>query len=259
MAKKKKKTETEGPPDIGMVMTVSLFLILLTFFILLNSIAVIDESRTLAAIGSLIGAFGALPGGMSPLADGTSILPPTAPLAEEELTVEQILAVMTKGRIAHPVGEIEVTEIKGGEVITISAKALFAENNLKINTSIQPFLNRLGSFINRADYAVEIIGHTDGGSSQEKGYKSNWEQSALMAMEVLKYFVSNSQIAAERLTAYGYGGNRPVASNDTVHSRAGNRRVEIVLKYRAPDYVKRIFKKKSSSYFTYKKFDFKIF
>lgn len=258
MAKKKKKTETEGPPDIGMVMTVSLFLILLTFFILLNSIAVIDESRTLAAIGSLIGAFGALPGGMSPLADGESILPPTAPLAEEELTVEQILAVMTKSRAAM-VGEIKVTEIKGGELITISEKALFADNNLKINVSIQPFLNKLGSFINRADYAVEIIGHTDTGSSQEKGYRSNWVLSALMALEVLKYFVSNSQIAAERLTAYGYGGRRPVASNETVHSRAGNRRVEIVLKYRAPAHVKRIFKKKSSSYFTYKKFDFKIF
>ncbi|MBW2681247.1 MAG: flagellar motor protein MotB, partial [Deltaproteobacteria bacterium] len=62
---KKKKIDDDGA-DIGMVMTVSLFLILLTFFILLNSIAVIDEHRSRMAIGSLIGAFGGLPGGLSP-------------------------------------------------------------------------------------------------------------------------------------------------------------------------------------------------
>ena len=80
-----------------------------------------------------------------------------------------------------------------------------------------------------------------------------------MALKVLKYLVSESTIAPERLTAYGYGSSRPVTSNDSIHSRAQNRRVEIALKYRAPDYVKRIFKKRSPGFFTYKKFDFKIF
>jgi chemotaxis protein MotB len=79
MDKKKKNIDDDGA-DIGMVMTVSLFLILLTFFILLNSIAVIDEHRSRMAIGSLIGAFGGLPGGLSPLETGKSIMPPSAPM-----------------------------------------------------------------------------------------------------------------------------------------------------------------------------------
>jgi hypothetical protein len=35
--------------------------------------------------------------------------------------------------------------------------------------------------------------------------------------------------------------------------------VDIVLKYRAPLYVKRIFRKKPAGIFTYKDFDFRIF
>jgi tetraacyldisaccharide 4'-kinase len=42
---KKKKVADEEPVDVGAAMTVSLFLILLTFFILLNSIAVLDDKR----------------------------------------------------------------------------------------------------------------------------------------------------------------------------------------------------------------------
>ena len=209
MASKKRKIDDESAGGIGMMMTVSLFMILLTFFILLNSIAVMDESRIRMALGSLMGAFGGLPGGLSPMASGDDIVPPSAPLMEEDLTVEQLVALLTK-----PVP---------------------------------------------GDFPVEIVGHTDAGMPQEKGYTSNWELSTLSALRVLKYFVSESKVAPKRLTASGQSSHHPIASNETVRSRATNRRVEIILRYKASDYVKRIFKKKSSGYFTYKKFDFKIF
>ena len=99
--KKKKKIDDDGA-DIGIVMTVSLFLILLTFFILLNSIAVLDEHRSRVAIGSLIGAFGGLPGGLSPMKAGKNIMPPSAPMIDEELTIKQILSyINNKGRLGR--------------------------------------------------------------------------------------------------------------------------------------------------------------
>lgn len=259
MARKKKKEENQTKADVGMVMTVSLFLILLTFFILLNSIAVLDDIRIRRAIGSLIGAFGGLPGGLSALATGESILPPSAPMMDEELSVDQLMAYINKQPTLAMAGSLRVENTEDGEMITITEKALLAADRSVINPSITPFLKKLGSLINKGDYPVEIIGHTDGGVPQDKGYKSNWELSTLTALKVLKHFVSESKIASERLTAYGFGSSRPVVSNDTVHSRAQNRRVEIALRYRAPDYVKRIFKKRSPGFFTYKKFDFKIF
>lgn len=258
MASKKRKTDDESVANIGITMTVSLFLILLTFFILLNSIAVMDESRTRLALGSLMGAFGGLPGGLSPLATGTDIMPPSAPMIQQELTVEQLMALMQK---PAPVvaDEIRVHKIEEGALVSINAKDLFTKDGAGINPILRPFLSKLGSLIKKGDFPVEIIGHTDAGVSQEKGYMSKWELSALSALRVLKYFVTESKVASRRLTASGQSSHHPIASNDTVHSRAANRRVEIILRYKAPDYVKRIFKKKSSGYFTYKKFDFKIF
>jgi chemotaxis protein MotB len=258
MAKKKKKIGTENPPDIGVVMTVSLFLILLTFFILLNSIAVMDESRTRMAIGSLMGAFGGLPGGLSPLATGADILPPSAPLVEEELTIEQLLAILNRS-VPVVAGEISLQKIEEGALVSINEKDLFTEDRTGINPTMRPFLNKLGSIIKKEDFPVEIIGHTDAGASQEKGYTSNWKLSALSALRLLKYFVSESKVDPRRLTASGQSSHQPIASNATLRSRAANRRVEINLRYKAPDYVKRIFKNKPSGYFTYKKFDFKIF
>jgi hypothetical protein len=120
MDKKKKKIDGEGA-DIGMVMTVSLFLILLTFFILLNSIAVIDEHRSRMAIGSLIGAFGGLPGGLSPLETGKSIMPPSAPMVKEELTLEKLLSYMNKETATWP-GDIRVEKVKDKLIITINEK-----------------------------------------------------------------------------------------------------------------------------------------
>lgn len=258
MGKRKKKSDDDSEANIGMVMTVSLFLILLTFFILLNSIAVFDENRTRVAIGSLIGAFGGLPGGLSPMESGKSVLPPSAPMIEEELTIEQLMSYV-KRDLKELAGNIKLETVGDQKRIVINEAGLFMGNGFEIKPSIQPLLDKLGEVINKGSFPVEIAGYTDNVEHTEKGYKSNWEMSAIMALKVLKYFVSQCGVLPNRLTAYGCESNHPIASNESVQSRAQNRRVEIDLKYKAPEYIKRIFKKKPAGFFTYKKFDFEIF
>ena len=258
MNKKKKKKIDDDGADIGMVMTVSLFLILLTFFILLNSIAVIDEKKKSIAIGSLIGAFGGLPGGLSPLETGKSIMPPSAPMVKEELSLERLLSYMNKATTTWP-GDIRVEEVGDKLIITINEKVLFSEDRSDIKSSILPILDKLCGIIKKGNYPVEIVGHTDNMKTEKKGYGSNWELSALMAIQLAKYFISKGAVSSKRLNPYGSGSFRPTSSNDTRQSRSQNRRVEIILNYKAPNYIKRVFRKKPSGFFTYKKFDFKIF
>jgi chemotaxis protein MotB len=258
MGKRKKKNDDDSGVDVGMVMTVSLFLILLTFFILLNSISVKDDNRTRLAIGSLIGAFGGLPGGLSPMESGKSVLPPSAPMTEEELTLEQLMSYV-KRDLNELTGDLKLETVGDRKRIIINEAGLFIGNGLKINPSIQPLLDKLGQVINEGSFPVEIAGYTDNTAHPEKGFKSNWEMSTIMALQVLKYFVSQCGVLPKRLTAYGCGSNNPVTSNESKLSRAQNRRVEIDLKYNAPAYIKRIFKKKPAGFFTYKKFDFNIF
>ncbi|MBU1161911.1 MAG: OmpA family protein, partial [Proteobacteria bacterium] len=156
-------------------------------------------------------------------------------------------------------GDIKLEIIGGQKRIIINEAGLFMGNGFKIKPSIQPLLDKLGQIINKGSFPVEIAGYTDNVIHTEKGYESNWEMSAIMALNVLKYFVSQCGVLPDRLTAYGCGSNNRITSNESIQSRAQNRRVEIDLKYKAPEYIKRIFKKNPAGFFTYKKFDFKIF
>ena len=70
---------------------------------------------------------------------------------------------------------------------------------------------------------VEIQGHTDGVGTE----KYNMGLSLRRANAVRNYFIKKSKIAANRLTAVGFGKTRPVATNETAEGRAQNRRVEL--------------------------------
>jgi OOP family OmpA-OmpF porin len=69
---------------------------------------------------------------------------------------------------------------------------------------------------------VEIQGHTDNIGSEA----SNRKLSENRARAVMEYLVKKG-VAAERLSAAGYGCTRPIASNDTSEGRTRNRRVEL--------------------------------
>jgi len=69
---------------------------------------------------------------------------------------------------------------------------------------------------------IEIAGHTDNVGSPE----SNLKLSQGRADAVRNYLIKHS-IAANRVTAKGYGDTQPVAYNDTDEGRQKNRRTEV--------------------------------
>ncbi len=79
--------------------------------------------------------------------------------------------------------------------------------------------------------SIQIEGHTDDVPIVTPQFPSNWELSAARAIAVLRLFVDDIGINPKMLTATGYGKFHPVAPNTTVHGRAKNRRIEIVLVY----------------------------
>lgn len=255
MARRKPlKTDTGVNLNIGAIMTVSLFLILLTFFILLNSIAVLDEKRIRLSIGSLMGSFGSLSGGLSASRGGELALPPSAPMQKKGLAVSRLLSLINRDVADH----ISFVENDGKEIITLNQKAFF-DDKLRFKESAYPVLECICDLARSGDFPVEIAGHTAQIPAEETGFESNWEPSILTATQVFRYLASEGKIRAERLSAYGCAGYRPIASNETRLSRKKNARVEIVLHVNAPAYAKRILSKKPSGIFTYKKFDFKVF
>ena len=73
---------------------------------------------------------------------------------------------------------------------------------------------------------VVIEGHTDSTGSAA----INEQLSRNRAEAVRQYFLANGTLNAEKVTALGYGSDRPLAPNDTVTGRAINRRIDIVIK-----------------------------
>ena len=73
-----------------------------------------------------------------------------------------------------------------------------------------------------ASIRVQVGGHTDNTGSAAV----NRRLSAARANAVRDYLISKG-VAADRLTAVGFGPRKPVASNRTAEGRAQNRRVEL--------------------------------
>jgi chemotaxis protein MotB len=59
-------------------------------------------------------------------------------------------------------------------------------------------------------------------------FPSNWELSVVRASSVVRLFQANG-VAPWRLSAAGYGEQRPVAPNDTPEGRSRNRRVTLTI------------------------------
>ena len=87
-------------------------------------------------------------------------------------------------------------------------------------------LNKVAETLaNNPHLSFEVAGHTDNTGN----YQSNVNLSQKRANSVREYLMDKG-IEGNRLTARGYGPDKPVASNATRSGRSQNRRVELILK-----------------------------
>lgn len=101
----------------------------------------------------------------------------------------------------------------------------FDFNQYDLKPASQADLDRLAKLLqDNPTLHIRISGYTDNVGSD----KDNLVLSQKRAEAVVQYLTTHG-VAAERLTAKGYGESDPVASNDTEAGRAQNRRTEFVI------------------------------
>ena len=101
----------------------------------------------------------------------------------------------------------------------------FATATATLSDASQSELDRIAQILQRNDHLkFEVAGHTDNTGN----YQRNVNLSQRRAEAVRQYLVDQG-VAADRLTAKGYGSDQPVADNASAEGRARNRRVELVL------------------------------
>ncbi len=81
------------------------------------------------------------------------------------------------------------------------------------------------------DLKIRVEGHTDDVPLRGGKFGSNWELSSMRALSVVKTLSKNTGIAPQYMSAVGFGEFRPSVPNTSPANRAKNRRIEIFVDY----------------------------
>ncbi|CAM3605761.1 flagellar motor protein MotB [Helicobacter sp. UBA3407] len=209
--------------------------LILTFFILLLSMATFDTQRIALAIGSLEGSLAVLEKGSQ-----TQINPP-APIKatpmETEVEMDNVVNIFASlitdynevNRISNG-PSVELEEAEKGVIIRIPDELLFESGSAVLtNSSGIALVKRLSMEFAKLPNAVLIkaIGHTDNIPLQEDSvFEDNLELSIARGVNVADLILMQG-VAKTRVLGGGEGEFSPIANNEIPSLRAKNRRVDL--------------------------------
>ncbi|MCR3922091.1 MAG: OmpA family protein [Firmicutes bacterium] len=225
----KKGTEEEGSPA-WMTTYADMITLVLAFFVLLFSFAVVDGVKFSEALSSIhvtfLGHQGILDGSESPVDTDDSLFDPDSFNDALEI-IEKIQTFIEENNLD---GTMNVMVDERGIVLESSdvlffdpGKAVLKDNALEILSYIAELLTTL------PQKKVVVEGHTDNVPINTLQFASNWELSVTRAVVVVRYLVEIKQLDPLRFAATGLGEFHPITSNLTAEGRAKNRRVNIII------------------------------
>ncbi len=231
--KKEKKTDTPAGAPAWMVTYSDLVTLLLTFFVLLLSMANMDPVRFLAASSSMKEAFG-----MQQQSATTDFAIPIfthqpksqytpIQIHSTQNIYEKVKSQIDSLRLNNDIGLIKKDD--DSIILRISDSVVFASGQSKILRKSLPILRDIAEIIRPLPMDLRIEGHTD--DIPMAGSKvANWDLSVDRSVSVLRYFSQGDLLSLDRMAAVGYGKDRPVVANVDETARAKNRRVDFVLR-----------------------------
>ena len=125
--------------------------------------------------------------------------------------------------------KVKVNLTSEGLEITIQDAVLFNSGEAEIRGDVSLLLSKLSDMLHDLDNKVKIVGHTDNVPISNYKFRSNWDLSAMRAINVMNYMVTSTGITADRASIEAHGEYAPKYDNSTEEGRAKNRRVEIIV------------------------------
>ena len=148
-----------------------------------------------------------------------------------DIIAREIIAVF--GSLVED-GQVRVIHSNLGLGVEINASVLFSPGQAQLQQDSSRVIEAVAQVLKNDSHAIQVEGHTDNIPIVTEKFPSNWELSAVRASSVVRLMIGNG-VDATRLTAAGYGENRPVGPNDTEEGRMRNRRVTIMILSSLPD------------------------
>ena len=253
MAREKKSDSSEGGLPAWLITFSDLMTLLLTFFVLLMSMAVIDERAKRDVIGSVAKEMGF----------GTTITNTTAPSGKKNLLEpgkmdlpDEDLQPLKDRIFDDSSQDLKFQENKFVQIFSLSDEVLFLPGSTDLSPSGMVLLNRLLPYLHRLEYPLLVAGHAGLPRDEEGGdYLVNFDKTKVdvtwlisfrRAMAVYRHLVAEG-IPPDRLSLEAFGHHRARFNNNTPEGRKQNRRVDLVLDKRNRTIIEQMEKTKKSS------------
>lgn len=223
MSRRKKKGEdinTNGWMDTY-ADTITL---LLTFFILLYSISVVDSQK----LNKLAEAMKKSLQGSTKITEIGNVedLKVGEGKSDYENLAEKLNTVIEQNALTDVV---KIREEERGVVLQLDETILFDSGEAVLKDYSRNILNTITTVIKNIDNDVLIEGNTDNVPINNEYFKSNWELSTARAVSIVRYFVETKEINPTRFSVKGYAEYKPLVENNTEENRSINRRVDILI------------------------------
>ncbi|MGL5290435.1 MAG: flagellar motor protein MotB [Vibrionaceae bacterium] len=126
-------------------------------------------------------------------------------------------------------GIVELDNLGQQLIIRIRENGSFPSGSAFLQPKFQPVVRQIAQLVKDVPGSITIAGHTDDTPLDSELYRSNWDLSAQRAVSVAQEMQGVKGFDSTRMQIEGFAGNKPKVANDSVASRALNRRVEIAI------------------------------
>ena len=214
-----------------LILITTLNMLLLAFFIVLNSIAVRDDRKELKALDSLLGTLGILTSGVTPgKSDVKKTYPKSAEMATLDATLLEVLRRVEQFALdAKMESDLSLQYGKKGVIVQLTNRVTFEEGKAVLRPEARRLLSEIGRLFAGSLGSINVIGHTSLGGYAKGQFPDDWTLSFARAGVAARFFISSSGVKPKRITTAGYGSTRPRTSGETEQKRILNDRLELIL------------------------------
>ena len=245
MARRKKSSGGGGGDPPWLITFSDLMTLLLTFFVLLLSMSVIDERAKLVVLGSVTRSFGVADRLFNPLASQNlnSIREPGAmDMSQDDLAPLRDMLYEDVEK------DLDFMENKYVQILSINDQVLFAPGSTNLSPQGTILLDRLLPYLQHIEYPLLVAGHTTVRRDEEAQYSvvkqagvvdSTWLLSYRRSLAIYRHFLDRG-LSSGKLSLEAFGQYHPRYSNHTPEGRQKNRRVDLVLDKRNLEWIRKV-------------------
>jgi chemotaxis protein MotB len=125
--------------------------------------------------------------------------------------------------------KVKVALSDEGLDISMQDVVLFNSGDADVIPAVYPLLKQISSILNNLDNSIKVAGYTDNVPIKNSKFRSNWDLSAMRAINVMNFMVDTGGLNSKNVSIQAYGERMPKFDNTTEEGRAKNRRVEIII------------------------------